>query len=51
MSNSALRIFVRTITRKMELTGQTLEEILENDYPKLSEEFIKGSDNNGIFNS
>lgn len=38
MSNSALRIFVRTITRKMELTGQTLEEILENDYPKLSEE-------------
>lgn len=38
MSNSALRIFVRTIERKMKLTGETLEEILENDYPKLSEE-------------
>ena len=36
MSNSALRIFLRVIERRMKL-GETLEEILES-YPSLSEE-------------
>lgn len=36
MSNSALRIFLRVIERRMKL-GETLEEILKS-YPSLSEE-------------
>lgn len=36
MSNSALRIFLRVIERRMKL-GETLDEILDS-YPTLSEE-------------
>lgn len=36
MSNSALRIFVRVVRRKM-AAGRTLDEVL-TDYPELSDE-------------
>jgi uncharacterized protein (DUF433 family) len=36
MSNSALRIFVRVVKRKM-AAGRTLDEVL-TDYPELSDE-------------